>query len=60
MPNDVVDLILADHRKFEDLLREVRNVDADRERGSVWFSDGLPVRCQVRPPGEPIRFHRGR
>jgi hemerythrin superfamily protein len=32
MTNDVVDLILADHRKFEDLLREVRNVEADRER----------------------------
>jgi hemerythrin superfamily protein len=31
MPDDVVDLILADHRKFEDLLRDVRNVEADRE-----------------------------
>jgi hemerythrin superfamily protein len=31
MPDDVVDLILADHRKFEDLLRDVRNVESDRE-----------------------------
>jgi hemerythrin superfamily protein len=31
MPSDVVDLILADHRKFEDLLREVRSVETDRE-----------------------------
>jgi hemerythrin-like domain-containing protein len=31
MPRDVVDLILADHRRFEELLREVRNVEADRE-----------------------------
>ena len=31
MPSDVVDLILADHRKFEDLLRGVRNVEADRK-----------------------------
>lgn len=31
MPDDVVDLILADHRRFEDLLRDVRNVEADRE-----------------------------
>lgn len=28
--SDVVDLILADHRKFEDLLRDLRNVEADR------------------------------
>lgn len=31
MPADVVDLILSDHRRFETLLREVRNVEADRE-----------------------------
>lgn len=31
MSKDVVDLILADHLRFEDLLREVRNVEADRE-----------------------------
>jgi hemerythrin-like domain-containing protein len=31
MENDVVDLILADHRRFEELLREVRNVEADQE-----------------------------
>jgi hemerythrin superfamily protein len=28
---DVVELIIADHRRFEDLLREVRNVEADRD-----------------------------
>jgi hemerythrin-like domain-containing protein len=27
---DVVDLIIADHRRFEELLREVRNIEADR------------------------------
>ena len=32
MKNDVVDLILTDHRRFEDLLREIRNVEADREK----------------------------
>lgn len=31
MESDVVDLILADHRRFEELLRDVRSVDADRE-----------------------------
>lgn len=30
MSQDVVDLIIADHRRFEDLLRDIRNVDADR------------------------------
>lgn len=30
MDTDVVDLIIADHRRFEELLREVRNVEADR------------------------------
>lgn len=28
---DVVELILADHRRFEALLRDVRNVEADRK-----------------------------
>lgn len=32
MPDDVIDLILADHRRFEALLRDVRNVEADRRR----------------------------
>jgi hemerythrin-like domain-containing protein len=31
VPDDVVDLIIDDHRLFEDLLRQVRNVEADRE-----------------------------
>lgn len=31
MAQDVVDLIIADHRRFEELLREVRNVEADRD-----------------------------
>ncbi len=30
MAGDVVDLILADHRKFEQLLRNIRDVSADR------------------------------
>ena len=30
MSEDVVELILADHRRFEELLRDVRNVEADR------------------------------
>ena len=31
MQNDVVDLIISDHRRFEQLLRDVRNVEADRQ-----------------------------
>lgn len=31
MDNDVVELILADHRRFEELIREIRRVDADRD-----------------------------
>lgn len=31
MAQDVVDLIIADHRRFEELLREVRNIEADRD-----------------------------
>ena len=30
MSDDVVELILADHRRFEELLRKIRNVEADR------------------------------
>ncbi|OZM72666.1 cation-binding protein [Amycolatopsis antarctica] len=30
MTNDVVELILADHRKFEELARGLRDIDADR------------------------------
>jgi hemerythrin superfamily protein len=29
---DVVELILADHRKFEDLMRELRDINADRAK----------------------------
>ncbi|GAA3994109.1 hypothetical protein GCM10022247_12100 [Allokutzneria multivorans] len=32
MANDVVELILADHRRFEDLFRDLRNRDNDREK----------------------------
>lgn len=32
MSNDVVELILADHRRFEDLLRQLRSEEADRRR----------------------------
>ena len=40
MPKDVVDLILADHRRFEELLREVRNVEADREAALEELGEG--------------------
>lgn len=35
---DVIDLILQDHRRFEDLLRQLRNADADRDRVREAFS----------------------
>ncbi len=47
MPNDVVDLILADHRRFEDLLREVRNVEADREAALTELSALLVAHAEA-------------
>ncbi|SDN35997.1 Hemerythrin HHE cation binding domain-containing protein [Allokutzneria albata] len=32
MANDVVELILADHRRFEELFRDLRNRDNDRDK----------------------------
>ncbi len=37
-PGDVVDLILDDHRRFEALLRELRNFEADRDAVRKAFS----------------------
>ena len=47
MPIDVVDLILADHRKFEELLREVRNVEADRETALAELSALLVAHAEA-------------
>ena len=35
---DVIDLIIADHRRFEALLRDLRNAESDRERVRAAFS----------------------
>lgn len=47
MENDVVDLILTDHRKFEDLLREIRNVEADREAALAELSAILVAHAEA-------------
>lgn len=47
MSNDVVDLILADHRRFEDLLREVRNVEADRGKALAELSAILVAHAEA-------------
>lgn len=47
MKNDVVDLILADHRRFEDLLRDVRNVEADREAALAELSALLVAHAEA-------------
>ncbi|MFB8247719.1 hemerythrin domain-containing protein [Streptomyces sp. NPDC055952] len=39
--NDVVELILQDHRRMEDLFRQMRSVEADREGALRAFSDLL-------------------
>lgn len=38
---DIVDLILTDHRMFEDLLRELRDVTSDRRRAVATMSELL-------------------
>ncbi|MFD6286138.1 hemerythrin domain-containing protein [Streptomyces sp. NPDC060205] len=38
---DVVELILADHRKMEDLFRQMRSVEADRASALAEFADLL-------------------
>jgi hypothetical protein len=35
---DVIDLIIDDHRRFEALLRDLRNSESDRERVRAAFS----------------------
>lgn len=47
MKNDVVDLILADHRRFEDLLREIRNVEADRNQALAELSALLVAHAEA-------------
>ncbi|MFD3730425.1 hemerythrin domain-containing protein [Streptomyces sp. NPDC058632] len=39
--NDVVELILRDHRRMEDLFRTMRNVEADRATALAEFADLL-------------------
>ncbi|MGY0071639.1 hemerythrin domain-containing protein [Streptomyces sp. QTS137] len=39
--NDVVELILQDHRRMEDLFRTMRNVEADRATALAEFADLL-------------------
>ncbi|WP_369193995.1 hemerythrin domain-containing protein [Streptomyces djakartensis] len=39
--NDVVELILQDHRRMEELFRQMRSVEADREGALHEFSDLL-------------------
>ncbi|HEY3534094.1 MAG TPA: cation-binding protein, partial [Pedococcus sp.] len=38
---DVVELILEDHRLFEDLLRDLRDVEADREAARAALADAV-------------------
>jgi hypothetical protein len=38
---DVVDLILDDHRLFEDLLRDLRDVEADRQAARAALADAV-------------------
>ncbi|MBT8203069.1 MAG: hemerythrin domain-containing protein [Acidimicrobiia bacterium] len=47
MAGDVVDLILADHRKFESLLRDVRDVEADREAALSELSATLVAHAEA-------------
>lgn len=47
MAGDVVELILADHRKFEALLREVRNASADRESALAELSALLVAHAEA-------------
>lgn len=47
MDNDVVDLILSDHRRFEELLREVRNVDADQKSALAELSAILVAHAEA-------------
>ncbi|QUH02570.1 hemerythrin domain-containing protein [Saccharopolyspora erythraea] len=47
MPNDVVELILADHRRFEDLLRELRSSEGDREKALGELSELLVAHAEA-------------
>ncbi|MEE1751693.1 hemerythrin domain-containing protein [Streptomyces sp. SP18CS02] len=45
--HDVVELILADHRKMEDLFREMRDVEGDREGALKTFADLLIAHAEA-------------
>lgn len=47
MAGDVVELILADHRKFEELLRSTRDVSADRRAAPDELSDLLVAHAEA-------------
>lgn len=47
MENDVVELILSDHRRFEELLRDVRNVEADQESALAELSAILVAHAEA-------------
>lgn len=47
MAGDVVELILADHRKFEELLRSTRDVSADRRAALDELSDLLVAHAEA-------------
>ncbi len=47
MAGDVVDLILQDHRKFESLLRDIRNVEADRAAALVELAAVLVAHAEA-------------
>lgn len=47
MAGDVVELILADHRKFEDLLRKVRDESEDQESALAELADVLVAHAEA-------------
>jgi hypothetical protein len=47
MAGDVVDLILADHRQFESLLRELRKEESDRTRLRTELADLLVAHAEA-------------
>lgn len=47
MSDDVVDLILADHRRFEDLFRQLRSAEADRRQALTNLSELLVAHAEA-------------
>lgn len=47
MSNDVVDLILADHRRFEDLFRELRSSGGDRTKALSSLAELLVAHAEA-------------